>query len=69
MAGQWGYASGRVLGMLFAYSASMVVPDYDELNARDLFKRRMAAVASGDSDTSKIASWCKMLGTRLSPMS
>ena len=47
MAGQRGYAAGRVLGMLFRHSAEMAkkqFPDYELANAIDLENRAKAAI-------------------------
>jgi hypothetical protein len=51
MAGQRGYASGRVLGMLFRRSQEMAdEKNYDLLNAIDLQKRATWAIVSPQSE-------------------
>jgi hypothetical protein len=51
MAGQRGYASGRVLGWLFRRSQEMADgKDYDLLNAIDLQKRAAWAIISPQSE-------------------
>jgi hypothetical protein len=53
MAGQRGYAAGRVLGMLFRRSAEMAkkqFPDYDLADAIDLENRAKAAIPGPQSE-------------------
>jgi hypothetical protein len=51
MAGQRGYASGRVLGMLFRRSQEMTdEKNYELLNAIDLQKRPKAAIMGPQSE-------------------
>jgi hypothetical protein len=51
MAGQRGYAGGRVLGMLFRRSQEMAdEKNYDLLNAIDLRKRATWAIVSPQSE-------------------